>query len=177
MATLLIHFISDFLRDTPSQPGQFGETLRCASLLNDATALATYGLNGSQIATLQTKSRSKILEAVSAEIGAVMDELDTNPGGLLYPAGSVELREVKLLFASGNDRTIVARGTGFDTAPTVTFTSSASVVTPGVIVKRACDPDVWQRLYVTVTLPADTYTVSVTSPSTGKADSKTITLT
>ena len=88
MATLLVHFISDFLRDAGTTAGNFGENLRCAVMLDDQVALKNYGLNNTQIGVLQTKDRVKILKQVSDEIGAVMNELDPAPGsGLLYACG------------------------------------------------------------------------------------------
>jgi hypothetical protein len=178
MATLLVHFISDFLRDVGTTAGNFGENLRCAVLLDDQVALKNYGLNNAQVGVLQSRDREKILKQLSDEIGAVMNELDAAPGtGLLYPSGSVEVREVKLLWSSGNDRKIVIRGTAFATDAVVEFVPiGGGGKTNGTVERRACDTDAWQRLYVSVTLPAGAYDVTVRRPSNTSNDHKPLTI-
>ena len=178
MATLLVHFISDFLRDAGTTAGNFGENLRCAVMLDDQVALKNYGLNNTQIGVLQTKDRVKILKQVSDEIGAVMDELDPAPGsGLLYPSGSVEVRAVKLLWSSGTNRKVVLRGTGFDTNAVVKFQpAGAGPAVTGTVERRACDADGWQRLYVSATLTAGAYDAIVERPSNGSSDKKPLTI-
>jgi hypothetical protein len=170
MATLLIHVISDFLRDQPPQAGQFGEVFRCAVLENDTTALTNYGCNAAQITVLQTRDRTQILNALSKEIGAVMDELGVGPGiTTKYPGGSVRVKQTQLLWSAGNQRNVMVRGDGFDNAVTVDFVPAAGNAVSGTVHATACDKDVWQRLYVTATLPAGTYTVRVTGQGGSQA--------
>jgi len=177
MATLLIHVISDFLRDSPPAANQFGETLRCAVMDNELNALTAYGCSPGQIALLQTRDRKKFLQALSDEIGAIMDELDMGMQGvaLNYPAGSVRLKEVKVLFSAGKNRTIAIRGDGFAGNLTVSFAPTAGAPVAGAVATRACDKDVWQRLYVTATLNPGDYTVTVVSSVQGQ-DSTTLTV-
>jgi len=164
VSTLLIHFISDFLRDQASAPNQFGETLRCAVMENEITATQNYGLSQVQINILIKRDRAKILERLSEEIGAFGDEVDgTAPNlALLYPAGGVHIRKCKLLFSNGNNRTVEIRGVGFEAASPVEFApQGGGPVIQGAITRRSCDADLWQRLYVTATLPAASYGVTV----------------
>jgi hypothetical protein len=166
MSTLLVHVISDFLRDQPPQANQMGEAFRCAVLDDEVAALNSYGCSPQQIAILQTRDRTKILDFLSNEIGAVMDELDpTAAMALNYPGGSVRLKEAKVLWSAGTNRNIVIRGDGLAGTVTVTFQAGGGTPIAGVVVTADCDKDVWQRLYVTAVLPAGNYTVTVASPA------------
>ena len=164
MAKLIIQLVADFLRDTPTAANQYGEALRCAVLDNEVNALTAYGLTQNQIDILVlNRNRETIMKAISDEIGAIMDEIEWPIGGmaLAYPQGAVHFREVKLLFSNANVRTIMVRGSGLE-GPSVEFTpKGGGGATAGNILSRSCEKDAWQRLYVSVTLPAGTYTVRV----------------
>jgi hypothetical protein len=176
MATLLIHVISDFLRDQGTQANLFGEAFRCAVLEDETTALTNYGCSPAQIQLLLKRDRNQFLAAVSKEIGAVMDELDTTLGmNLNYPGGSVRLKQAKVLFSTGNARNIEIRGDGLAGVLTVTFVKGA-VTTPGVVVGRTCDKDVWQRVYVTANLAAGNYIATVASAGNGTQDAIPLTV-
>ena len=173
MSKLLVHLIGDFLRDDPTTAGQFGETLRCAILDNENVALAAYGMSNQQINVLITRDRKQILDALSDEIGAVMDELDWGKIGLkgVYPAGGVHLREARVLYSNGNNRTIEIRGSGFEPGRTVDFVPKAGGgAVAGNIQGRNCDKDVWQRLFVTANLAAGTWATTVTRPTGSASD-------
>ena len=166
MSTLLVHFVSDFLRDTLPAAGQFGEALRCAVLQDEKVAFQNYGLDSDQKQILMTKSRERILEALSNEVGAVMDEVDGKVAAavaLAYPSGSVEVREAKVLFNAGNSRTILVRGFGFNNPTVDVLPQAGGSAVAATILNKACDPDVWQRLYVSATLAPGSYTMRVTS--------------
>src|SRR5206468_3650388 len=79
-----------------------------------------------------------------------------------YPAGTVEIREVKVLWSSGNNRTILVRGWGFASPLAEVLPRGGGAPVAATVTARACDADVWQRLYVTVSLAAGSYTMRVT---------------
>jgi hypothetical protein len=171
MAKLIVQLIADFLRDDATVPNQFGEALRCAVLEDETVALQAYGLNQQQINVLVGRNRKDILQRISDEIGAVMDELDFGKPMLNvnYPGGGVHLRAASILFSAGNNRTLMFRGTGFDAGTTVSFApKGGGAATAGAVQKTTCDKDVWQRLYVTVTLAAGTYTATVKRTNTAQ---------
>jgi hypothetical protein len=168
MSTLLIHVLSDYLRDSAPAANMFGEAFRCAVLDDENTALTNYGCSPSQIAFLISRDRKTILDALSKEIGPVMDELDPSSGAILnYPGGSVRLREWKVLYNNGNNRTVMIRGDGLADPVTVKFVDGGGNAIAGNVVGKNCDKDVWQRMYVTAALPAGSYSVTVQSTSNG----------
>ena len=170
MSTLLIHVISDFLRDTAPQANMFGEAFRCAVLDNERTALTNYGCTPGQIGILISRDRKAILDAISAEIGPVMDELDPPSAvALTYPSGSVRLREWKAVINNGNNRTVMIRGDGLADPLTVTFVDASANTIAGNVAGKDCDTDVWQRIYVTATLPAGSYGITIQSTPNGQA--------
>jgi len=177
MSTLLIHFLSDFLRDNMPDPNNLGEKLRCKVLDDEISAFTEYGLTGAQIGQLVTRDRQKIMQAVFDEIGPAMDEVADGGGKsgikMMYPGGSVHLREVVVATSNGSKRLIMVRGTGFSASPSVEFQDGAGNTIQGVVLHESCDPDVWQRLQVSVDLPAGTYTVTVRS-QTGPLDTTTL---
>jgi hypothetical protein len=181
MSTLLIHFISDFLRDAAPTAGNFGEALRCKVLEDENTAMNAYGLSIQQKGVIRLRDRQKILKFLADEIGAVMDEVDGTLLGFgpAYPAGAIHLRAAAVLFTDATGlRTIRIRGSGMEPTSAVTFTPKAGgAVAAGTIVARTCDRDVWQRLHVTANLPAGDYVVTVTKPSNSPAGDGKIDLT
>jgi hypothetical protein len=180
MSTLLVHVISDFLRDQPPQANQMGEPFRCAVLDDENTALQNYGCSQYQIGVLTSRNRAAFLQALSQEIGAVMDELDNVAGvALNYPGGKVRLKEAKVLAsAPGNNRYIAIRGDGLAGTIGVSFQSGGGNPIQGTVAQRTCDRDVWQRLFVTATLPVGNYTVTVNSGgAAGNGTTATISLT
>lgn len=167
MATLLIHFISDFLRD---------EALRCSVMEDEDAAYAKYGLSPEQQALLQRvrdgdATRDDLLKAIADEIGPI--RFEPGAGALTYPAGDVIIHRHQVS-SVGDARTVELVGVGFASGSTVTFTAGDGTSTPGVVTKRTCDVDVWQRLTVTVTLPPGGYTMTITRPE-GTANSKPVT--
>jgi hypothetical protein len=163
-AVYMIHFISDFLRDAPPSASQCGEALRSQILDNEQDGLVAYGLNELQIAVLMTQDRAKIMEAAFAELPPMMNEVGAQVPGidLLYPGGTVHIREISIESSSGNDRVILIRGTGFVGTCLVEFAPAGHGPSiNGAVISKTADPDVWQRLRVTATLAPGTYTVSV----------------
>ena len=181
MAKLIVQLIADFLRDDATVAGKFGEALRCAVLEDETQALQAYGLNQQQINVLIGRNRKDILQRLNDEIGAIMDELDFGKANLLvsYPGGGVHLRAATVLFSTGNNRTVMFRGTGFINGTTVSFAPKAGggAATAGAVQKTSCDKDVWQRLYATVTLAPGTYTATLTRPDNGAQDVIDVTFT
>lgn len=159
MATLLLHFISDFLRD---------ESLRCRVMEDEDEAYTAHGLSITQREVLrQVRDGNLTREQFLAEIGREIEPIRFEAGAgipygvLQYPAGDVEIHSYRV-DSNGDDRWVRVVGIGFTNDCTVNFMAFDGTNYAGNPVKRSCDPDVWQRLTVTATLPAGTYTMTIT---------------
>lgn len=158
MATLLIHFVSDFLRD---------ENLRCRVMEDEEQAYADYGLSTNQKAFLNkvqsgTVTREDLLQEMSREIPPFRYESGAgDPQSVLqYPSGDVVIHE-HAVTTNGPRRTVDVSGTGFVSNCTVTFTPSVGNPIPGTVTNRSCDIDAWQRLTIEVTAATGTYTMRI----------------
>jgi hypothetical protein len=168
MPTLLVHFISDFLRD----PG-----VRCAVLKNEVDGARAYGLDDAQIAVLKTLDKKTILDAVLEELMAIGVDMDAKKnevfggggggggGGALalanmYSAGGIHPRKaVPNKVPAGADCTVVIAGNGFDKHVAVRFSDGTNPPIAGRVVSVECGHDLYQRVEVEVNLPAGVYTV------------------
>lgn len=152
MANLLIHFISDFLRD---------EGLRCLVMEDEDEAYAKHKLTPQQQAILRsvrdgTIDRVQLLAEINKEIGAI--RFEAGAGQVLqYPAGDVRIRE-HAVFSNGAHRIVRVSGIGFVDGATVTFDGTP---VPKNKITRSCDVDVWQRLSINVDLPAGMHTLRI----------------
>lgn len=164
--TLLVHFISDVLRDPE---------LRCQVLKNEAEGAKAYGLSDAQVAVMRSLDKQKIVAAMLEELLAIGVDLDAKKnevlgggggggGGALalanlYSAGGIHPRKViPSTIAAGVDCRITVCGNGFDKYAAVRFTDGTNQV-PGRVVAVRCDADLYQRLEIEVKLPAGTYTI------------------
>jgi hypothetical protein len=173
MATLLWHFVSDFLRD---------EHLRCRVMENDGDAYDTYGLSPEQQDALthlrDTGDRLAFLAAVNREIGPILEEVQLfadDSIDLAYPQGHVIIREVAWKTLSGTEREVSVRGYGLTSGCQVSFASGGSSIS-GTFVDRKCDPDVWQRLRVKADLPAGSYEMTISRPDNDAIGTHPITI-
>jgi hypothetical protein len=163
-ATLLIHFISDFLRD---------ESLRCRVMEDENETYIDYGLSPSQRNVLHgvrdgSIDRVQLLAEINKEIGAI--RFEAGAGEVLqYPAGDVQIRDAAV-FSNGNQRIIRAVGIGFVADAKVTIDGTQI---PRASIKRSCDVDVWQRLTITTELAPGVYKLRVEREA-GKADERDI---
>jgi hypothetical protein len=164
--TLLVHFISDFLRDP---------NVRCAVLQNEVDGARAYGLDDGQIKILKTLDKKTILDAVVEELAAIGVDMDAKKnevlggggggGGALalanmYSAGGIHPRKaVPSKIPAGSDCTVVIAGNGFDKYVAVRFNDGTNPPIAGRVVAVECGHDLYQRVEVEVNLPAGVYTV------------------
>lgn len=178
---LLIHFISDFLRD---------EALRCEVLKNERIGPADYGLTSDQVNILNHFDPDYILCAIYNELLDVGVDLirkeqekegqpnpqpspakDCAPSLKLmldsaYSAGGVHPRKVTPPTVPVNSaRTVEIAGNGFDRNVEIRFIKGNDI-TAAVVSGSHCDIDLYQRLNVEVTF-ADKgdWTIQARNPS------------
>lgn len=188
MPTLLVHFISDFLRDPE---------VRSRVLKNEDDGGEAYGLSAQQIAILKPLDKTQILAALYEELEQIGVDIPAKKaevyggggnGGLnvanLYSAGSIHPRKaIPSQIPKDTDFKITIAGNGFDPYVAVRFDDGTNTPIPGKVVAVRCDVDLYQRVEVEVKLPAGTYTVQArntpdetwTSGSTGNPQSVQVT--
>lgn len=156
-STLLVHFISDFLRDTK---------LRCAVLENEEIGLAEYGLNDKQAEVLLTFETPKILKFIEDELRGLGIDMEKKkeemPAAILassnfYQAGDVHPRKVVPHTIKVNQSCrLTLCGNGFDQYTQVRFTIG---IVPDAVVARVvsshCDVDLYQRIELEAELPLE----------------------
>lgn len=182
MSTLLVHFISDFLRDPE---------LRCKVLKNDITGPQQYGLTDQQIQKLRSFDSQAVLAEVLAELKSVGIDLEAkgeevNGGGgpafaamatlNLYSAGGIHPRRAVPSTVPANTWSkLIIAGNGFDKYVQIRFakTDGTGTHVMGTVVKTQCDIDLYQRVEVEVNLPAGQWNVEARNDSNGEFETGT----
>lgn len=165
--TLLVHFVSDFLRDPD---------LRARVLKDEDAGSAHYGLSAAQIQVMKTFDKTTILNALYDELLSIGIDMDAKKnevhgggggaggGGVamanLYTSGGIHPRKViPSAIQANTDFKVTIAGNGFDKFVAVRFNDGNQPPVTGKVVSIDCDLDLYQRLEVEVKLPAGTYTI------------------